>query len=223
MLPEGGFAAEAGGGADFFLEWEGLVLLRSAVGARSRAGLDLAGRGGDRQVSDKRVFGFAGTMRNDRVVAGLASEFDGINGFGDRANLIELDENRVGKAFVDAARESLRIGHKEIVADELDFSLRRFRPDRFGQRFPAGPVILGHTVLERDDGIFFNPLGPISGQLLGRVRGPVGLLEDVFAAGFVEEFARSRINSNVHLLAGLVTSGHDSPENDLNVLSGGLP
>src|ERR1700746_724014 len=80
MTPEGGFAVRAGGRAKFFLDAEELVVLRNAVGARTRAGLDLAGSGGDRQVSDKRVFGFAGTMRNDRVVAGLASEFDGING-----------------------------------------------------------------------------------------------------------------------------------------------
>ena len=37
-----------------------------------RAGLDLAGAGGDRQVGDEGVFGFAGAVRDHGGVAVLA-------------------------------------------------------------------------------------------------------------------------------------------------------
>jgi hypothetical protein len=64
----------------------------------------LTGGGGHGEVGDKGVFGFAGAVRDDGVVAGFAGELDGVDGFGDGADLIQLDKNGVGDAFVDAAR-----------------------------------------------------------------------------------------------------------------------
>src|SRR2546421_11836917 len=93
-------------GAEFFFDAKKLIVFGDAIGARGGAGFDLARTGGDGEVGDKGVFGFAAAMRNDGVVSGFAGEFDGVNGFGDAADLIELDENRVGNAFVDATREA---------------------------------------------------------------------------------------------------------------------
>jgi len=123
VLTKCGLAMEAGGGAELFFDAEELIVLGDAVGAAGRAGFDLAGGGGHGEVGDESVFGFAGAVGNDGVVAGLAGELDGVNGFGHGADLIELDEDGVGDAFVDTAGETLGVGDEEVVSNELDFFL----------------------------------------------------------------------------------------------------
>src|SRR5712664_350922 len=102
-LIQGSLSIEAGGGAQFFFDAEELVVLGDAVGAAGRTGLDLAGGGGHGEIGDESVFGFAGAVRDDGVVAGLAGHFDRIDRFSYRADLIELDENGVGNSLFDAA------------------------------------------------------------------------------------------------------------------------
>ena len=119
-LRECGFPVKAGGGAEFLFDAKELIVLGDAVGAAGGAGIDLAGGGGDGEIGDEGVFSFAGAVGDDGVVTGFACHFDGINGFGDGANLIELDENGVGDAFADAAGEARSVSDEEIVADELD-------------------------------------------------------------------------------------------------------
>src|SRR5437879_13838025 len=85
------FAVEAGGGAQFFLDAQQLVVLGDAVGARSRAGLDLSRTGRNRQVGDKSVLGFAREVRNDGVVSGLARQLNRVICFAYAAVLVELD------------------------------------------------------------------------------------------------------------------------------------
>src|SRR4249919_2627642 len=57
---EGVAAGVLRGGAEGFLDAQQLVVLGHAVAAAQRAGLDLRRRGGDRDVRDGRVLGFAG-------------------------------------------------------------------------------------------------------------------------------------------------------------------
>src|SRR5216684_5214264 len=161
ILTKGSFAVEAGGGTEFLFDAEELVVFGDAVGAAAGAGFDLAGGGSDGEIGDKGVLGFAGTVRDDGVVAGFAGQLDGVDGFGDRADLIELNKNGVGDAFVDAAGEALRAGDEKVVADKLDFFLRRFAADTLRQGFPARPIVLRHAVFEGNDGIFVRPLRPI--------------------------------------------------------------
>src|SRR6185437_5100051 len=99
---------------------------------------DLAGAHGDDEIGDEGVFGFAGAVRDDGGVASLARDLDGVDGFRDAADLIELYENRVGDFLLDAARENLRIGDENIVADQLQFVAEGFR-----QQSPSLPVLFG--------------------------------------------------------------------------------
>src|SRR5438093_8711763 len=105
---------KTGGGAEFFLDAEELIVLGDAVGAAGGAGFDLAGSGGDGEIGDEGVLGFAGAVGDDGVVAGFAGQLDGVDGFGDAANLVQLDENGVGDAFVDAAGKTGGVGDEEI-------------------------------------------------------------------------------------------------------------
>src|SRR5882672_212456 len=123
VLIQGSLSVEAGGGAQFFLDAEELVVLGDAVGAAGGTRFDLAGGCSNGEIGDESVFGFAGAMRDDGVVAGLAGHLDGINGFGDGNDLIEFDENGVGNSLLDPAREPRCVGDEEVISHQLDLFL----------------------------------------------------------------------------------------------------
>ena len=67
-----------------------------------------------------------------------------------------------------AARDERRVRHEEVVADELD-PIAEPR----GELAPAGPVVLAEAVLERDDRVAVDPVGPEVDQLAAsRASGP---------------------------------------------------
>ena len=68
--------------------------------------------------------------------------------FGQRANLIDLDQNAVRRFLFDAALQPHRIGDKQIIPDQL-YIRAYFR----GQRGPTSPIFLSHAVLDRLDRI----------------------------------------------------------------------
>src|SRR5882762_9858085 len=113
--------------AKLLFDAQQLIVFRDTIGARSRSGFDLSRSSGYGKIRDEGVFGLAGAMRNDGFVSGLSRQFDGVNRFGHAANLVQLDQNRVGDSIVDAAREPLRIRYKQIVADQLNLFLRSCR------------------------------------------------------------------------------------------------
>src|SRR5436190_4459952 len=106
-LPQRRLAGVLRAGAELFFDPDQLVVLRDAIRPARRAGLDLAGARRHREIRDRRVFGFTRTVRDDAGVAGVARHADGVERLGDGADLIQLDENRVGDVLADAAREDL--------------------------------------------------------------------------------------------------------------------
>ena len=70
-------------------------------------------------------------------VAVAAGQVDGVQGFADRADLVDLDEDAVGDALVDSLLQEFDVGDEQIVADELDLaaqfvrSVSPSRPSRF--------------------------------------------------------------------------------------------
>src|SRR5882724_8216953 len=107
-------------GAQLFFDPQELVVFRHAIGARSRSCLDLSGCRRDRKVGDKGILGFARPVRNNRVVTGLARQFNCVDRFRHAANLVQLDQNRVRDSIVDSARKSLSVGYKKVVANKLN-------------------------------------------------------------------------------------------------------
>jgi hypothetical protein len=55
-----------------------------------------------------------------RRVAVPPCQLNTLEGFRHRPNLIQLDENRVRDAFFNALLEDLRVGHEDVVSDQLD-------------------------------------------------------------------------------------------------------
>ena len=86
-----------------------LVVLRHAVRAARRTGLDLAGVDGNGDVRDRGVLGLAGAVRDDGRPTGAVRHLDGVERLGQRANLVELDEHRVGCAELDALFDALDV------------------------------------------------------------------------------------------------------------------
>ena len=101
------------------------------------AGLDLAGVRRHREIGDRRVLGLAGAMADDRRVAGAVRDLHHLERLGERADLVELDQDRVGDAALDAADQPLGIGNEHIVADKLHFA-RRACPSAAASR-PSHP------------------------------------------------------------------------------------
>ena len=86
---------------------------------------------------------------------------DGVEGLRKGADLIYLDQDRVGGTHLDAPLQELHIGDKQVVAHELTaFS------DPFGQCHPVGPIVLIQAVLNGVDRIFIDERFEV-GDLLG--------------------------------------------------------
>src|SRR5665648_422378 len=100
-----GSAGVAGSGAKLLLDPDELVVLRHAVRAGERAGLDLPAIGGDREVGDGRVLGLAGAVRHHRRVVGIVRHGHGVERLRYGADLIDLDEDGVGDVLLDALFE----------------------------------------------------------------------------------------------------------------------
>ena len=65
---------------------------------------------GHGQVGDGGVLGFAGAMGDHGGVAGPVSGLDGLQGLGEGADLVDLDEDGVGHALFDAGFQALGVG-----------------------------------------------------------------------------------------------------------------
>ena len=156
-------------------------------------------------------------MRDDRGVAVTAAQVDGLQSFGNCADLIELDEDGIGHALLNAALQPLDVGHEDVVADNLNAAA-----ELVGENLPARPIVLGQAVLKRNDGILAGPVVVEGYHLLARKLALVALFEDVLAGFLVVELAGRRIERNRNLLAGRVAGCLDSFENHLDGLAVGL-
>jgi hypothetical protein len=149
-------------GTQFLFDAEELVVLADTVGAAGGTGLDLArvGRNGD--VSDGAVLGLAGTVRDDGGVTGALGHFDGVERLGQRADLVDLDEDGVANPQVNALLEELGVGNEQIVANQLDF----FAQD-FGHFLEAVPVVFVQAVFDGKDRVLGAQFGVVVDHELG--------------------------------------------------------
>src|SRR5271165_3783914 len=86
--------------AELLLDPDQLVVLGQTIRPRDRAGFDLSAIGRNREIGDRRVLRLAGPVRYHSGVAGPMRHIDGGQRLGERANLVDLDEDRIGDAFL---------------------------------------------------------------------------------------------------------------------------
>ena len=92
-------------------------------------------------------------MRHHRRVAGALRHVHGVERLGQRADLVDLDQDRIGDALLDA----LASAASTLVTNRSSPTSWHLLAERFGQRLPAVPVVLRHAVLDRDDRIARRP------------------------------------------------------------------
>src|SRR5580658_6458762 len=168
--------------AQLFLNAEQLVVLCNAVGAADGARLDLSYAGRNGEVGDEGVLGFAGAVRDDRGVAVTAAQVDSLKGFGNSADLVDLDENRIAYAFLNATLQALYIGDENVIAHQLDAAAELIRKNP-----PAVPVIFGQAVFEGHDRVLADPVVVEVDHLFARKFALIALLEDVLVLFLVVE------------------------------------
>ena len=168
------------------------------------------------EVRDGGVFGLAGAVADDGGPAGAASHFDRLEGLGDGADLVELDQDRVGGLLGDPLGEEVLVGDEQVVADELDLAA-----DPGVELLPAGPVLFAEAVLEGDDRVLVDPLLPEVDHLAG-VEDAAFALEvvaagDAFDAGPLDEDgAGGGVKGDRDVVARLVAGLLDGLEDDLD-------
>src|SRR5699024_12345165 len=108
------------------------------LGASGCTGLGMAAAQGDRKVSNGCGLSFTGTVGHHGAEAVAVREVDGVEGFGQGTNLVDLDQQRVGCLFVDAALQAGWVGGKEVVADDLQIGRASCRE---GWLYERGDVV----------------------------------------------------------------------------------
>src|SRR5664280_2054395 len=116
-------------------------------------------------------------MADHAAVAAAVRYVHGVQGLGQGADLVEIDQQRVGAALSDALQQPLRVGDEQVVADDLDA-----RSQLVGQPLPAVPVALVERIFEGDDRVRRDQLVVVCGHLFGRPRRALAL--DVAASEF---------------------------------------
>jgi len=101
----------------------------------------LLGVGAYSKVCDDIVGGLSGAVTDDGGESSGSGHLHDAQGLGDRANLIEFDEDGITRALGYSSSEARGVGHVEIVADNLHPA------SLTGREFDPGfPIVLAKCV-----------------------------------------------------------------------------
>jgi hypothetical protein len=184
--------------SQLFLDTDEAVVLCNAVGAGGASCFDLACVGGNGQIGDEGVFSFTAAVRDDCCVAIALGEFDGLESFAHRTDLIELDENRVCSLSLNSASKKFGIGYEKIIAHELCLLA-----EGVGEFLPSVPVVFIETIFDTHDWIFLAKRSIDVDHLIGALLAALALKVVLAVA---EEGARSNIECERNLIAEFVAA-----------------
>ncbi len=138
-------------------------------------------------------------MRDDVGVTGALGHLDRGKGFRQRADLVDLDEHGVGNTAADAFANDLRVGHEDVIADDL-----RGLAELVSQQLPAIPIAFGHAVFDTDDRVLAGQRRQVIGEA-GRSQFQLFRGEDVLAV--LVELGGGAVQAQHHILARRVAGG----------------
>src|SRR6266545_951913 len=105
-----------------------------------------------REIGNGHVFGFTRPMRDDGGITRFLGQVHGLQCLCQTADLVDLDENRVGDSGIDASLESISVRDKQVIAYQLDLFSQRL-----GDHPPSFPVVLCEAILDGDNRILVHP------------------------------------------------------------------
>src|SRR5690625_7989722 len=97
-------------------------------------------------------------------VACVLGHLDGVEGFRQRADLIDLNQYGVGDFFIDAFLQNFGVGNKQVVTHQLNF-VAQF----LGVIGPAVPVAFIKPVFDGNDGVLVAQSQQVIGELFGQI------------------------------------------------------
>lgn len=178
-----------------------LVVFLHPLTATRRTGLQMSGAEGDGEVSDEAVHGLAAAMRHHRAPVRVVGKLHCRAGFGQAADLIELDQHGVGHVFLDAARDAFHVGDEQVVTDQLDPIA-----EYLVESLPAGPVVFGQAVFQHRDRVFRHPVGIHRNHFFGA---DLAILGAQMVKAILVETAGGRVQCQHHVFAGPKTGPLD--------------
>ena len=95
------------------------ALLYPSTGILGELNFVSIGVGAHHDVGDGGVLGLAGAVRHYGGIAVTVGQLDGVQGLGQGADLVDLDEDGVGNVVVKAHLEPLGVGDEQVVAHQL--------------------------------------------------------------------------------------------------------
>ncbi len=119
----------------------------------------MACRGSNGEVGNGGVLCFTATMRNHCGVSSGLGHRNRIQCFGQTANLVELDQDRVANAPVDALLEDFGVGNKQVIAHQLHLVANLVR-----QQFPTIPIRLVKAVLNGNNWVLLRKIRQVVGE-----------------------------------------------------------
>ncbi len=128
--------------------------------------------------------------------------FDRIQCFGEGANLVQFDQDRVAGGLANAPVEAGSVGDVEVITNQLHLVAQAR-----GQLLPTIPVILGKAILDRDDRVFPGSIGIPVDEFVSSQR--AALTRQHVLAVF-EELGGCRVEGYVNVLAQFVSGLFDS-------------
>lgn len=111
----------------------------------------LASAEADNEVSDERVFSLAGPVRHHGAPAIALGQLVSLDGLGDGADLVDLEQQAVAGLLLDGGGDPLGVGHGQVVANDLDGGVG-------SDLAPRLPVVLVKGILNRGDGELLDEL-----------------------------------------------------------------
>lgn len=133
-------------------------------------------------------------MRDNGSVASIFRHLDSSQSFGQRADLVEFDQDGVSDTFFDTFFQDFGVGYEQIVTNQLDFVAQRF--SLVCKTFPVRFV---QTVFDRYDRVLFGQVFQEVSELF-RSEGFVTFASQNIFAVFVE-FRSSTVHSQSNVFA----------------------
>ncbi len=160
------------------------------------------------------IAGLTGAVGNHVGVTCGLGQFDGVESLGHGTDLVQLDQDGVAHALVDAVGKDVGVGNEQVVAHQLDAVAHFFRLQ--GKAVPVG---LGQAVFDGDQRELAGEI-VVEIDQLSRGKGLVLTSEHVLAV--LVEFGSSCINGVADFLARLIPCTFNSASDVLECLGVGL-